>query len=210
MRKTLERLAAAAARMATVAALSLSALLSLPVLAFASEGEGGGSPMDLIFPKLGEWIPMLLGFIVLWVILAKFGWPAFIGMIDKRAATIKDSLEKAELARIESERILEEGKAQLDEARKQAVQIIADAKATGDAVRSEMMAQAKEDAQLLVDKANAAIEVQKKTAIAQLQSSVADLSVAVAGRLIGTDLSESEHRKLIERYIAEAGSLDAN
>ena len=203
MRKTLERLALSVI-------LSLSALLSLPVLAFASEAEGESSPMDLIFPKLEEWIPMLLGFIILWVILAKFGWPAFIGMIDKRAATIKDSLEKAEVARIESERILEEGKAQLEEARKQAIQIIADAKTTGDAVRSEMMAQAKEDAQLLVDKANAAIEVQKKTAIAQLQSSVADLSVAVAGRLIGTDLSESEHRKLIERYIAEAGSLDAN
>jgi F-type H+-transporting ATPase subunit b len=203
-------MAALAVRITTVAALSLSALLSLPVLAFASEAEGEGSPMDLIFPKLGEWIPMLLGFIILWVILAKFGWPAFIGMIDKRAATIKDSLEKAELARIESERILEEGKAQLDEARKQAAQIIADAKTTGDAVRSEMMAQAKEDAQLLADKASAAIEVQKKTAIAQLQSSVADLSVAVAGRLIGTDLSEAEHRKLIERYIAEAGNLDAN
>jgi F-type H+-transporting ATPase subunit b len=188
-------------------------LFLLPVFAFASEdaeAAGGASGIDLLLPKLGEWIPMLLGFIVLWVVLAKFGWPAFVGMIDKRAATIKESLERAETARIESERLFEESRVQLEEAKKQATQIIADAKATGDVVRTEMMEQAREDARLLVDKANAAIETEKKTAIAQLQSSVADLSVSVAGRLIGQDLSDADHRRLIERYLAEAGNLNAN
>ena len=206
MRTTLRRLL-------TTAALMMATLLALPALAFASEAEesGGGSlGVGLLFPSLGEWIPMLIGFIVLWIILAKFGWPAFIGMIDKRTATIKDSLERAEVAKVESERILEENKAQLDEARKQATQIIADAKVTGDALRAEIMTQAQEDARLLIERANSAIETEKKAAIAQLQSSVADLSVSVAGRLIGADLSEGEHRRLIERYLAEAGSLDAN
>ncbi|MCL1847066.1 MAG: F0F1 ATP synthase subunit B [Coriobacteriia bacterium] len=206
MRTTLKRLL-------TAATLAMISLLALPVLAFASEAEeGGGSAMGvgLLFPSLGEWIPMLIGFIVLWVILAKFGWPAFIGMIDKRTATIKDSLERAEAARIESEHILEENKLQLDEAKKQATQIIADAKVTGDTLRAEIMTQAQEDARLLIERANSAIETEKKAAIAQLQSSVADLSVSIAGRLIGSDLNESDHRRLIEHYLAEAGNLNAN
>jgi F-type H+-transporting ATPase subunit b len=185
--------------------------MGVPAIAFASEAEAEtASGLALLIPKLGEFIPMLIGFVVLWVVLAKLAWPAFIGMIDKRAATIKDSLERAETAKIESERLLEENKAQLDEAKKQATQIIADAKATGDAVRAEMMTQAQEDARLLISKASAAIETEKKAAIAQLQSSVADLSVSVAGRLIGQDLSDTDHRRLIERYLAEAGSFDAN
>jgi F-type H+-transporting ATPase subunit b len=192
----------------------LTLLFLLPVSAFASEGaevaEESVSGLDLLIPKLGEWIPMLIGFIILWAVLAKFGWPAFIGMIDKRAATIRESLERAEMAKIESERLLEENRLQLDEAKKQATQIIADARTTGETVRAEMMEQAREDARLLVEKANAAIETEKKAAIAQLQSSVADLSVSVAGRLIGQDLSDADHRRLIEQYLVEAGSLNAN
>jgi F-type H+-transporting ATPase subunit b len=197
-------------KLVTSVALALGMLLALPLFAFASESAEAPSGLSLLLPKLGEWIPMLLAFIILWAVLSKFGWPAFIGMIDKRANTIKESLERAEAAKIESERLLEENKLQLDEAKKQAAQIIADAKATGDAVRAEMMTQAQEDARLLVDKAREAIETEKKAAIAQLQGSVADLSVSVAGRLIGQDLSDADHRRLIERYLVEAGNLDVN
>jgi F-type H+-transporting ATPase subunit b len=62
----------------------------------------------------------------------------------------------------------------------------------------------------LIAKAQAAIEAEKKAAIAELQTSVADISVSVAGKLIGTDLSDADHRAIIERYLSEAGSLDAN
>ncbi|MDR0346976.1 MAG: F0F1 ATP synthase subunit B [Coriobacteriales bacterium] len=174
----------------------------------AGAEEAGG--LALLIPKPGEFIPMLICFILIWVILAKFAWPTIIGMLDKRVTTISGALEKAEVTRVESERLLEEQKAHLEEAKKQAAQIIVDARTTGEAMRAEMAAQAQEDARLLIDKANAAIEAEKKMAIAQLQSSVANLSVSVAGRLIGQDLSDSDHRKLIERYLAEAGSLDVN
>ena len=193
-------------------AITAMAAFSLPVAAFAdgSTDSGTSSGLSLLFPSLTEWIPMLIGFIILWIILAKLGWPAFIKMIDKRATTIKDSLERAEEAKIESERILEANKAQLDEARKQAAQIIADAKVTAESVRAEIVAKAQEEVQIQTEKARAAIETEKKVAIAQLQSSVADLSVSVAGKLIGQDLSDVEHRRLIEHYIAEAGNLNAN
>ncbi|MDR2587293.1 MAG: F0F1 ATP synthase subunit B [Coriobacteriales bacterium] len=183
-----------------------------PVLAFASEegAEEGFDGIGLLLPKLTEFIPMLIGFLVLWFVLAKFAWPPFIGMIDKRATTIRESLERAETAKVESERILEENRLQLEETRKQAAQIIADARVTGEAVRAEVIAQAQEDARLLVEKARAAIETEKKTAIAQLQSSVADLSVSVVGKVIGQDFTDADHRRLIERYLVEAGNLDAN
>ena len=49
---------------------------------------------------------MLVIFILLWIVLAKFGWPKFEAMLEKREMTIKDSLEKSEQARVESERVL--------------------------------------------------------------------------------------------------------
>ncbi|MDR2197492.1 MAG: F0F1 ATP synthase subunit B [Coriobacteriales bacterium] len=203
---------------AALSAAVLAVFLATPVLAFASEelaaepiaAADEASGIGLLIPKLGEWIPMLLGFIILWIVLAKFGWPAFMGMIDKRAATIRDSLEKAELAKLESERLLAEQKAELEEARHLAAQIVADAKAAAEQTRAQITTQAREEAQAMLAKASEAIEIEKKAAIAQLQSSVADLSVAIAGRVIGTELSETQHRAVIERYLAEAGSLNAN
>lgn len=198
-------------RIAGLLSVVAGSLVMLPTIAFASEGaEGGSGGLSLLLPNPGEFIPMLIGFIVIWVILAKFGWPMITGMLDKRVTTIKESLEKAELAKVESERLLEEQKAQLDVSRKQAAEIIAQAKASGEAVRAEITTQAQEQAEAMIVKATAAIEAEKKAAIAELQSSVADLSISVAGRLIGQDLSDAEHRKIIERYLAEAGSLNAN
>lgn len=200
-------------KLLAVATMTGAFVLATPALAFASEaaeGAGEENPLALLLPNPGEAIPMLVGFIILWIILAKFGWPMITGMLDKRVTTIKDSLEQAETNRQESERLLAEHKAQLDEAKKQSAQIIADAKTSAEAVRAEITAKAQEEAQQLIAKASAAIEAEKKAAIAELQSSVADLSVAVAGRVIGQDMSDVEHRRIIERYLAEAGSFDAN
>ena len=179
----------------------------MPVLALAEEGGGGFS---LLIPKMGEFIPTLIAFIIIWIILAKVGWPMITGMLDEREKTIKDSLEQAEQAKIQSEQLLAEHKAQLDEARVEAAQIIANAKEAGEALKADITAKAQQESADMIAKAHLAIEAEKKAAIADLQSSVADLSVSVAGRLIGETLSDDEHLKLIERYVAEAGSLDAN
>ena len=87
---------------------------------------------------------------------------------------------------------------------------MADAKKTAEAVKADITAKAQEEAAAMIDKAREAIEAEKKAAISELQGSVADLSVSVAGRLIGEDLSDDEHRKIIERYATEAGSFNAN
>jgi F-type H+-transporting ATPase subunit b len=184
--------------------------LLAPATAFAAEAENEANPLSLLIPNPGEFIPMLVGFILLWVILAKFGWPMITGMLDKRVTTIKESLEKAETAKIESERLLEQHRAELGEAKKQAAEIIAQAKQTADTVKADITAQAQTEAENIIAKARIAIESEKKAALAELQSSVADLSVSVAKKVIGEDLSDVEHKAIIERYIAEAGSFNDN
>ncbi|WP_251231283.1 F0F1 ATP synthase subunit B [Adlercreutzia aquisgranensis] len=176
-------------------------------MAFAAESETAG--ISAILPDMAEFIPMLVAFIVLVVVLAKFGWPKFDAMLQRREDTIKDALEKSERDRIESERILQEYKKQLEDAKSQASQIVAEAKSTGEAVKADITAKAQAEAANMIEKAHGAIEADKKAAIAELQGSVADLSVAVASRIIGKDLSDGEHRAIIERYVNEAGSFHA-
>ncbi len=181
-----------------------AASAAFPVCAFADESAG----ISAILPQMEEFLPMLVAFIILWIVLAKFGWPLFEGMLNKREETIKSSLEKSEEARQESERLLAEYREQLEGAKTQAQQILNNAKLSGDALEKEITAKAQAEADAIIDKARAAIEQEKENAIKELQASMADTSIAVASRLIGEDFSDDEHRKLIERYVKEAGSLN--
>ena len=191
------------------AALAAGAVaLAAPSLALAEENSDLG--IGILIPNLSEFIPALIAFLVIWVVLAKFAWPMIVGMLDKRQETIKDNLDEAEAAKIEAQRSLEEYKKQLADARREAAGIVDEARRAGEQVKADITAQAQAQADEMIAKAKKSIEKEKLAAIADLQSSVADLSLAVAGRFIGEGLSDADQRKLIEKYVAEAGALDAN
>ena len=189
-----------------LAASALGVITACPTLAFAEAKSG----VAAILPDPVEFVPMLIAFLILVVVLYKFGWPLFEGMLEKREKTIAEALEQSEIARQESERVLEEYKAQLADAKAQASKIVADAKQTGEAVKADITKQAQEEAAAMIEKARGAIEAEKASALAELQGSIADISTSIASRLIGEDLSDDEHRKIIERYVNEAGSFHAN
>lgn len=196
-----------AKRVAGVTASTCAVVAACPALAFAAEGEGGG--ISAILPQMDEFIPMLIAFLILWAILAKFGWPLFEGILTKRETAIRESLEKAEEARIESERVLNEYRKQLADARQESATIVAEAKQAGESLRKELAQKAQAEADVIVEKARTQIEAEKKAAVADLQGSVADLTVAVTARIIGQDFSDADHRQLIERSIEEVGNLNA-
>ncbi len=197
----------AKALLALTGAVSCTSL-AFPALAFASMEQKEG--IAVIAPDLIETVPMLIAFIVLVIILAKFGWPMFEAMLEKREKTITEALEKSEEARIESERVLEEYQKQLSDAKAQAATIIADAKEAGEALRANLTKQAHDESTAMIEKARIAIEGEKQAAMNELRSTVADVSVEVASRLVREDLDDAEHRKIIERYLDEAGSFHAN
>ena len=191
------------------AALAAGAVaLAAPSLALAEENSDLG--IGILIPNLSEFIPALIAFLVIWVVLAKFAWPMIVGMLDKRQETIKNNLDEAEAAKTEAQRSLEEYKKQLADARREAAGIVDEARRAGEQVKADITAQAQAQADEMIAKAKKSIEKEKLAAIADLQSSVADLSVAVVGRFIGEGLSDADQRKLIEKYVAEAGALDAN
>jgi F-type H+-transporting ATPase subunit b len=166
--------------------------------------------VQAIIPNLAEFIPALISFAVVFFLLSRFAWPAISDMLDKRAETIREGLERAEAAKVEAERLLEEYKQTMADARKEAGSILQQAKQAAEATRVEATAKTQADIDEMLAKARDSIEGERRAAIASLQASVADLSVAVAGKLIGSELSADDHAAVIEKYLSEAGSLNAN
>ena len=164
--------------------------------------------MQAIIPLTAELLVSLVSFGVLFLLLWKFALPPITRMLDERAAKIKDSLEKAEETRVEAERLLDEYREQLAEARLEANRVIEQGRKVAETMKEEIVAKANEEREAILARARDEIQSETRVALAELQASVADLSVAVAGRIIGSTLSAADHAALIEKYVAEVGALN--
>ena len=164
--------------------------------------------MEKILPLGVELYVNLAAFLVLFVLLWKFAFPPITKMLDERADKIRESIEKAEETRVEAERLLDEYRQQMAEARQEAAKVIEQGRTVAENMKNEIVAKAREEAEVERAKAVESIKSEKAAAMAELQRSVADLSVAVAGKILGEKMDASAHEALIDRYIAEVGSLN--
>lgn len=166
--------------------------------------------MEKILPLGVELYVNLAAFLVLFVLLWKFAFPPITKMLDERADKIRESIEKAEETRVEAERLLDEYRQQMAEARQEAAKVIEQGRTVAENMKNEIVAKAREEAEVERAKAIESIKSEKAAAMAELQRSVADLSVAVAGKILGEKMDASAHEALIDRYIAEVGRLNEN
>jgi F-type H+-transporting ATPase subunit b len=164
--------------------------------------------VELIIPKTVEMAVNVVAFIVLFIVMAKFAFPPITKILDERANKIRESIEKAEETRVEAERLLEEYRQQMAEARLEAAKVIEQGRTVAENMKAEIVAKAREEAEAERVKAIESIKSEKAAAMAELQRSVADLSVAVAGKILGETMNAAAHEALIDRYIAEVGSLN--
>jgi F-type H+-transporting ATPase subunit b len=164
--------------------------------------------MEVILPKFAEMWPSAIAFVLMFVLLWKFAFPPITDMLEKRADTIRESLEKAEDTRVEAERLMDEYKKQMAEARLEAGRIVEQGRKVADSMKDDIVAKANEQAQNLIVKAKESIDAEKRAAMAELQASVADLSVAVAGKIIGKAMTVEDHAELIRQAMAEVGGLN--
>ena len=198
------RVKTALAGAARVAALATGAIALVPTPALA---EGPSGP-DLLVPKPAEFVPALIAFLVIWFVLAKFAWPQILGMMEAREAKIRGDLESAAQTREDAERERQDCEAKLVEARKRADEIVAQARRDAEQERSRILAKAQADASATIAKAHDALASERRRAEIELSDSVIDLSVEIAGKIIGNDLGADEQRRLAERYLAEVGGPD--
>ncbi|HIY79195.1 MAG TPA: F0F1 ATP synthase subunit B [Candidatus Olsenella excrementavium] len=187
------------------AGVTAGVVLGTPVLAFAEESAVGP---DILIPKMAEFIPALIAFLVILVILSKLVWPSVLEMMEKRQQKIQDDLDAAERSKIEAAEEAKSYEAKILEAHHEADAIVAKAKKEAEEVRSAVLAKAQREAADIIAKAHGAVDSERHKAMIELSSSVVDLSVEIASKIIGNDLSVEEQRKLAEKYLAEVGKSD--
>ena len=163
---------------------------------------------------LGINLPLLLAFIVSFLIL--FGllsvvlYKPVLKMLDERQARIKESMEQAEQIKQQTETTKEEIRSQLDSARKEGQKIIAQAEEIGVKLKADAKEEARKEAEALIAKAKAEMQIQREKDINELREQFADIAISAAEKVIDTTLDKKKHQKLIEETLDKSSLFKRN
>src|SRR5690606_35023209 len=129
----------------------------LAVIAIAP--EGGGSLVD-VNPGLIFWT--VITFVILLIILKKVAWKPILSALNQREDAIKESLEKAEKAKEEAQKILQENQASLLKAEDESKKIIEQSRQFAEKIKDQMLRESKEQAQKIIEDASIQIDQKKE------------------------------------------------
>lgn len=166
--------------------------------------------MSLLIPDSGLLFWMLLIFAVVFAILAKFGFPVITKMIAKRRDHIDNSLRLAEEAEVKLGQIKQEHARIIAQAREEQNRILKEAAQERDNIIRMAQTQAQDEARKILDEAKTRIDAEKESALREIRSLVALLSVQIAGKVIRKNLeSDQAQIDLVTRLLDEANTSRA-
>ena len=160
----------------------------------------------LVQPDPGLFLWTILTFMVLLGLLAKFAWNPLLALLDRREEMIRQSLDDAEEAKQELQRLQQESKEILSKARVEAQSILAQTRSEAEKLKGEIKQKAKAEADSILRDAEKQIQVETEKAIAVVKHEVIDLSLLVASKLIKKNLSKEDNQSLIEESLKQVGS----
>lgn len=148
----------------------------------------------------------LVAFLILFWLLKRYAFGPLFGIMEQRKALIQSQLDNAENSRKQASQQLEEQKQALQQARKEAHDIIEQARATSSKQADDIIGTAKSEATRLKEDAVRDIDSEKNKAIAALRGEVGGMSVAIASKIIEKQIDEKSQEQLVDQYLKEVGS----
>lgn len=164
--------------------------------------------MGEAFSALGINLPGLIAavvnFVILFLALRFILYKPMLRMLDERRKRIADGLNAAEIARAEAAQAQANIQAQLETARREGQEIVANAQQVSARIQNEARAEAAREREQALERARAEIQLERDRAIAELRGEFADLTVAAAEKVIGQSLDRAAHERIIQEALSES------
>lgn len=147
----------------------------------------------------------ILAFLILYFLLQKYAFGPLFDVMEKRRELVQQQLDEAANSRSQAQVYVEEQKDALATARKDAYDIIEQAKQTSVRQADEIIGGAKSEAVRLKEEAARDIESEKNKAVAALRNEVGNMSVAIASKILEKQVDEKDQEQLVGQYLKEVG-----
>ncbi len=188
--------------------LTIVTLLFAPAVVLASTDAGGheGGWMEkwLSFDP-GLFIWTVITFLIVLAILRWKAWGPLMTALNHREQAIEESLAKAAEARQEADQVSRKFDEMIQKAHAESQKIISNGKAAGERLKEEMELAARQKSEEILEKARMQIEAEREKAIKEIQTSVVELSISAASKVLEKNLDTDENRKLVQKTLSEVG-----
>jgi len=163
--------------------------------------------MDKLGINLNLFIAQLVNFGIIAFFLARFLYRPVLNALANRQALIRESLENAEQVKQQVARAQQDYDARLNEARQEAARILAQANDRAKTMEQEIIARARQDAERIQLEARQQVAQEREQLLRGLQSQLGNLVIQTASTVVGQELDNRGHDRLIQQAIADLGRL---
>jgi F-type H+-transporting ATPase subunit b len=170
---------------------------------FAAES----SPNLIEFNPAAFFWTLGLFLVTLWV-LSKIAWPMLTKKMEEREVRISEGLRKAEEAEARAQELADRQEQILNEARVEAKQLIADSRAAAETQRASLIESAQVDIAAERERAKREIHLERARAIDELKSTTVNLTLEASTELLGRELDDDDHRRMVRSLIDELAARD--
>jgi len=153
---------------------------------------------------LATFVGQLVSFLILLGLLVYFGYKPVRRMLDERSKRIKESMEQAEATRKEYEQAKVAVEEQISQAREEGQAVITQAAQIGDRLKEEARAEARREAQAIVERTRLELERERDELIDDLRREFVNTAILAAEKVINETLDREKHKKLIKEALEES------
>lgn len=161
--------------------------------------------MQLMFAalklELGDTLYYLLIFALLLILVKHFAWGPVTEMMEKRRQKVINDLDQAESDRKKAELLANQRQAALKDSKQEATQILSTAKSNAEKTKNEIISQADSEAAAIRKQASKDAAQAKTDALNEARDQVADISVAIAEKVIAKNLTAADQKDLVDSFI---------
>ena len=156
--------------------------------------------------SLKEFIFYLINFLILMGVLTRFLYKPFLNMLATRKQSIKDALDNAELINRRADEKMEQYSKRISKVEEESREIIRTAKIQADAQARDIIEDARKEAGDIIAKAEKTIEKEKEKALEEMKQEIAVLAVMAAEKIVEREIQRAGQEAIVEEVIRQARS----
>ena len=164
--------------------------------------------LDIISINVWQVLISLLNLLILFLVFKKFLFAPVSRIFAARKADVDKAYADAEEARKSAEEARSSYEAHLAGAAEESGAILRDARERAERLGEEIVLEARGDAAVIRERAEADIALEKKKARTEMRDEIAALSVELAGKILEREISEESQRELIDGFLADLEDND--
>jgi F-type H+-transporting ATPase subunit b len=159
---------------------------------------------DPLIPTWPELIIGIICFVVVFGVLGKMLLPRILSTLEEREDAIQGGINRADEAQAEAQAVLQQYRAQFDDAKHEAARMREEAREQGAQIIAEMRERAEAEARRITEAAQSQIEAERQQALTSLRTEVGALATELASRIVGESLTDTARQsRMVDRFLAD-------